>query len=477
MNPNQESTSRSDFGTAVFEQLMQGARFAAYSAERLAEGGAIAAVRALVDMQLDAAASTLDVVRGDRDPFAAAGELGSRTRSGLRYDLLVQTLGRELFGSGRLQDEVVLAEDRHFRLVYVPAKKGAPALPPLFHLGGVLPYGDQLFRLLPELCFYERFTSRGMPVYAMELKGDRGENDYQDLTLEGVIDAVSHFSGLALDHARGQKLVLEAAVGLASHALAYVCARPLEANARFKVVGTFVGPVDGTRCERLAGIMGVMPESVVEGSYRLAEMMGTYVSGDNLRTTQDLALNGFFAKTPLGRFATGWKRPEYAAVDGVASLTPEQRKDLTGQYWISAENCRRWPVPVDLSRYSANLFTRGVTSEGVLPGSYQGRPLSIADALANTSLQFVGFYGGKDVLVPESTAEVMKRILGDRYTHVLHPDAGHVSYIFSPKLWDPANPKGLKPNPVDVLLEAYGPTGEAKAEKKAESKKGKQERH
>ena len=440
-------------------EATRGARLLAYCQQKLAEGGTIAAARAIADMQLDAAQAVFSALKGERDGFEVVSELGSRTRAGLRYEALVQTWGRELFGSARMPGESVLGEDDHYRLVHIPAKAGTVAQPPLFHVGGVLPYGDALFRLLPEACFYERFTERGMPVYALELKGDRSENDFRDLTLAKVIDAIAHFSAEASAHAQGCPMILEGYCGLGAQALSYVLARPQEANERFKVVSLFVAPVDGTRCRDLAEIMELMPKEVMEAGHRFAELTGDYIGGDSLRTTQDLAIKGFFGKTPLGRFASGWKKPEYAKLESVAELTPEMRKDLAGAYWISPQNCRRWPVPVDLARFSAGLFTQSVGASGELPARYRGAPLRIADAALGTRLSFVGFYGGKDSLVPDATADVLKSTLGDRYTHVVHPGAGHVSYVFSRKVWDPADPKGLKPNPVDALLEAYSRAG------------------
>lgn len=459
MNPTIDSTAKSVLQSGIDRaglcrhEALQAVSLMSYMTERMASGGIIAATRAILDMQLDAVAACADVVKGERDPFEAAGDLGSRTRSGLRFEALVQTMGKELFGSAHPAGEQLLQEDEHYRLSYFPPKAGVPEQPALFHMGGVIPYGDALFRMLPEACFFDRFTSRGMPVYALELRGDRDHSDFHDLTLEKVVDAISHFSGIAFDHGKGKKMVLEGYCGLASQVLAYACAKPLEANARFKVVATFVGPVDGTKCEGLTEIMQLMPHSVLEATLRMAERTGDYVSGDQLRTTQDVALKGFLGKTPLGRFAAGWKKPEYAKVDGVESLTPEMRKELAGAYWISPENCRRWPVPPDIGRYTSALFTDGVPATGELPGSYRGRPLKLTDAVEGTQLQFVGFYGGKDLLVPEATAEPLKRLFGERYMHVVHPAAGHVSYVLSPNVWDKANPKALKPNPVDVLLE------------------------
>ncbi|HEY3448514.1 MAG TPA: hypothetical protein VGK67_19315 [Myxococcales bacterium] len=459
MNPNLESTTKSvlqsgiDRAGLLRHEALQATSLMAYMTERMASGGIVAATRAILDMQFDALAACADVVKGEREPLDVAGELGSRTRSGLRFEALIQTMGKELFGSARPAGETQIGEDAHYRLSYFPPKAGVPEQPALFHVGGVLPYGDALFRMLPEACFFDRFTSRGMPVYALELRGDKDHSDFHDLTLEGVVDAISHFSGVAFDHGKSKKMVLEGYCGLASQVLAYAAAKPLECNARFKVVANFVGPVDGTKCKGLSEIMQLMPHSMVEASMRMAERTGDYVSGDQLRTTQDIALKGFLGKTPLGRFAAGWKKPEYAAVDGIDSLTPDMRKDLAGAYWISPENCRRWPVPPNLSRYTSGLFTDGVGQGGELPGSYRGRPLKLTDAVEGTQLQFVSFYGGKDALVPEATAEPLKRLFGERYKHVVHPAAGHVSYILSPNVWDKANPKALTPNPVDVILE------------------------
>ncbi len=459
MNPTTESTTRSVLHSGIDKvglfrhEALQAASLMSYMTERMASGGVVAATRAILDMQLDALEACAGVLKGEREPLEVAGELGARTRSGLRYEALVQTLGRELFGSARPAGETLVGEDAHYRLSYFPPKAGLPEQPALFHLGGVLPYGDALFRILPEACFFDRFTGRGMPVYALELRGDKDHSDFHDLTLEGVVDALSHFSAVAFDHGRGRKMVLEGYCGLASQVLAYAAAKPLECNARFEVVATFVGPVDGTRCEGLAEIMQLMPHSVLEATLRMAERTGEYVSGDQLRTTQDVALKGFLGKTPLGRFAAGWKKPEYARVDGAQSLTPEMRKELAGAYWISPENCRRWPVPPDLGRFTSGLFTDGVGAGGELPGAYRGRPLALTDAVEGTSLQLVGFYGGKDQLVPEATAEPLVRLFGERYTHVVHPGAGHVSYVLSPGVWEKAHPKALEPNPVDVILE------------------------
>ena len=53
---------------------------------------------------------------------------------------------------------------------------------------------------------------------------------------------------------------------------------------------------------------------------------------------------------------------------------------------------------------------------------------------------------------PAKTASILVRLFGDRYTHVVHPWAGHISYVLSPKIWSPKHPKALAPNPIDLLL-------------------------
>ena len=58
----------------------------------------------------------------------------------------------------------------------------------------------------------------------------------------------------------------------------------------------------------------------------------------------------------------------------------------------------------------------------------------------------------------DRTAYPLMRILGERYRHVVHPAAGHISYVFSTELWDPQRRGGLQPNPADLLAELTAPT-------------------
>lgn len=429
-------------------------RLAIFTNEHLARGLFFPAVRTMSGLGFDVAGSVAEVLRGERDVLDTGKNLYHRSVAGLRYSRLVRRYGRELFGSAKRDDEVELGHDSYFRLTYFPPKAGVPLGPALFHVGGVLPYGDILFRMLPESCFYDRFTERGIPVYALELAGNRTTLDYRALSLETVIDAVDRWSELAFEREQRRKMILEGYCGLAAQALAFVAAKPEIADTRFAVFANFVGPVDGTKCGAIAELMADMPETAMAVGYALTAALGRYIGGDPLQATQDVALDGTLPKSPLGRFATGWGKPELATIGSVHELSPEQRRALAGAYWISRENCQNYPIPVALGRYSEALFTRGVGPKGELPVSYRGARLSIADAVSKTSLRFVGFYGSADNVVPEETAAIMKTVAGARYRHVVHP-VGHVAYILSPRMWERENGKSFEPNPVDVLLEAH----------------------
>jgi hypothetical protein len=430
---------------------LQMAALATWSWTRLLEGLLYPAGRALAEIDRETTLSSVLSLVG-RDPAGRARELADRMVAAMRYAHLVRTLGAELFGSARWPEEEVLGEDEYYRLCYLPSlAPGGPVRPALFHLGGVLPYGDRLFRLLPEANLLDRFRERGMAVYALELKGDARSLDFAGLTLARVFTSIDRHSAMAFAHAGGRRLILEGYCGLASQALAFVAARPREADERFSVLASFVGPVDGTRCDLLAEPLRLVPDEILTASWALAEWTEGTVSGDDLRLTQDLALRALFLKTPLGQFLAGFQRPDLARVERVADLTAQQRKILAGAFWVSPENGRRYPVPVDLARFSGVLFKEGVGPDGTIPFPVEGRPLSLATVARETRMHLVGFYGGKDVLVPDRTAAPLKALLGDRYTHVVHKNAGHISYILSPRLWRPG-PEALDPNPVDLLL-------------------------
>jgi hypothetical protein len=166
----------------------------------------------------------------------------------------------------------------------------------------------------------------------------------------------------------------------------------------------------------------------------------------------DLPLKAVFYKTPLGYFSMGWNRTDLLSVRRVDDLAPAQRRDLAGTYWVSPDSANRFPVSVDVSRYTTALFKHGLGRGGEIPWTYHDEPLSLKTVVDKTSLRICGFYGGRDEVVPDRTAHVLMTLFGDRYTHVVHPDAGHISYVLSPRLWKADHKKALKPNPIDLLL-------------------------
>jgi pimeloyl-ACP methyl ester carboxylesterase len=427
-------------------------RLAVYTSEHLFEGTVFPAMQAVVSMQEQWANGLVDTVRGEQSVKEFGRDTWSRLRSGARFNRLVNTLGRDLFGSARFEGETILAEDEYFKLTYIPPKEGVPVQAPLFHAGGAIPYGDRLFRLMPEANLYGRFTDRGMPVYAMELRGDRYHINYGGLTIAELVDSIERLSTTAYEHA-GRKLVLEGYCGHGMQALAYLAAKPEDADKKLCAVALFVSPVHGPDCSIIADLPQLTPGRLSDIQLSLLQYTTGYVPGDGMRLSLDLSLKKNFLKTPLGRFVDGWNQVDLAKVKTVEDLTPVQRKVLVGAYWISAANANRFPIPVDFSRYANVMFSKGLSPKGDIPFSYRGRELSLADFVARTSIPVVGFYGGTDPMIPDRTAYPLIGLLRDRYRHVVHPNAGHISYVFSKKQWDPGHPKAFKPNPVDVILE------------------------
>lgn len=173
-----------------------------------------------------------------------------------------------------------------------------------------------------------------------------------------------------------------------------------------------------------------------------------------MRMSLDLGLRTTFHKTPLAHVAAGWNQSAYAKVKKLEDLDRRQRRDLAGAYWISPESARRFALPLDLVRFASRLFTEGVAPTGELPAVYRGRTLSLRTLVEETKLPVMSFYGGRDAMIPDRTAYGVMPLFGDRYRHVVHPQAGHISYILSPKSWRPGRPFSLDPNPVDLMLQA-----------------------
>jgi hypothetical protein len=439
-------------------------KHAAHTASSFLEGAVFPALDTMVQMNEQVAQSFMAVLRGERKWNELLDETSQRFDAGQRFSDLVHTWGRELFGSARFAGETVLAEDEFFRLTYIPAAPGArpPAQPlAVFHAGGCIPYGDRIFRMAPGFDFYGRFVERGLPVYAMELRGDRTEVDASRLDVDRLVESIAALSSRAFAHNQERKLVLEGYCGQGTQALCYVLARPEDADAKFTALSLFVSPVDGSRCTELAAAAKATPDLYHEALMSFYGAMGNYVPGESVQIGLDLPLKALFHKSPLGYFSAGWNRTDLAQVKRMDQLTPAQRRDLAGAYWVSTDCSRRFPVPVGIARFTSALFKHGIAADGTLPAPVQGRSVSLTALRDQTRLRVLGFYGGRDPVVPDATAQILGTVLGERYTHVVHAQAGHISYVLSPKLWDPTSPRGLVPNPIDLIAGAAGATGAA----------------
>jgi hypothetical protein len=194
-----------------------------------------------------------------------------------------------------------------------------------------------------------------------------------------------------------------------------------------------------------------MPAHLLLFNDAISQLNDGVIRGENLRAGMDIPIKGYFPKTKLGRFATGWKNKSYSRVKHIEDLNPEQRKDLAGAYWISPQNCNRYPMPMDLVRFSSKLFVEGIRADGAIPYAYEGKQLNLNTILSSTQIKLAGFYGKQDKLVPQTTGSVLQDIFQKRYTHVVHEQAGHISYVLSPKSYENVNPRAFKPNPIDLV--------------------------
>ncbi len=435
------------------DEVVKSLRYQSYLLSRLVEAGVVPAMQSALQLQQDIAGPLLDAARGQRPLQEGLEEITARTVSGARYFGLVATLGRELFGSATFAGERLLAQTRYLKLSYLPSQVPGADLPPLLHVGGFLPYSDRIFRILPEANLFVPFVRSGVPVYAIELRGDKAElGDLSGFSLEQLIDALAELAAVAFAHGGGRKMIIEGYCGLGMPMLAFLAARPEEAARQFCAAMTMVSPVDGRQCHHLAQLQDKLPQTLLWTQLLAAELLGGYVDGDSLRASMDIPLGTFFAKTPLGCFMRGWKKRDFSRVQTAADLTAAQRRELAGAYWISPDNCRRFPIPLAQAQLSARLWTQGLDERLLLPLTYRGRPLSLHAIAQQTEIPLVGFYGGKDLVVPEQTAHVLRAALGQRYTHVVHPQAGHISYVLSPELWDPQTPGAFDPNPLQLVL-------------------------
>ena len=426
----------------------------AYNGNAWAEGH----VQPWLDAGAEMNRVVLDRVRHSAGPDGRwrdmASEMLARWRAASRFEHLVATVGKEVFASARWPGEQVLAEDGAFRLTYIPACAGVePATTAIFHVGGVIPYGDGIFRLTRESNLYERFAERGIPVYAMELKGDRYTCDYSDLTLDSLAETTSRLTDVAFEHGGGRRMVMEGYCGHGTQALVFLTSRPEEVRRKLWAFATFVSPMDGRRCKRIADAVHAAPDGLLDLNHAVWDRLGGYVPGDAMRVGLDLSLGAVYHKSPLGYFTAGWLRNGFANVRSASDLDARGRRELAGAYWISPESARRFPVPTGIGRFTTRMFQEGIADDGTLPWTRDGQTLSLRTLVEDTDLKVFGFYGGRDEVVPDATAHCLLDILGDRYTHVVHPRAGHISYVLSPGGWYRDGKRPLHPNPIDLLLE------------------------
>ena len=425
-----------------------------YLVERWVNGGLSPLIKSLWAMEQDIADPLLDCLVGRRKLGDCVQEIGERAHSGTRYRGLVRRMGGQLFGSARFDGEQVLASNDVFQLSHLPPPEGLqPARTALFHVGGFIPYGDRVFRFLPEANLFLPFLRRGLPVYAMEVKPTVSRRRLQRFTLQELIDTIGEMTGTASRHHGAQKMLIEGYCGLGLPMLTYLAARPEEADSRFSAAMLMAAPVDARACTLIGEMLESVPRQLLSTRLTLSGVFGRLLGGEPLRMAIDIPVNTLFYKTRTGQFLTGWKRRGYSAVERIEDLSPEQRLELAGAYWISPTTFSRHPIPPDFLRTFSRLWQEGLGDDLVLPLRYHGAPVSLRAIEQRTRIRIAGFYGGEDRLIPASTADVLMRAMPRRYTHTVHAGAGHVSYIVVPAMWDSSLPIAFKPGPIDLALE------------------------
>jgi hypothetical protein len=442
---------------AVAGEALRSLRGGLFVTSHFIDGELLPALSSVSEMGSDIQSSWLDTLAGRKTLYAHLEELSERTLSASKYERLVQTMGGELFGSARYAGEERLLETDVFRLSYVPPKAGGAGQPPAyFQLGGFIPYGDRIFRFLPEANLYDRFLERGMPVYLMELKGDRHDmTDIGEITLEKFIDTVEDMATVAWRHNQRRKMIAGAYCGTGLQLLAYLAARPRDAELKFDTAAMFVSPVDGRKCQIMSELIANLPRSFFSTTFARIKLLGGVLPGVEMWAGLDLTLKATFIKTSFGRFTAGWKNRAWAPIREVKDLSPQQRFELAGAYWISVPNADRFPMPIDLVKLAVASYDGGIKDDGDLHAKYRGQPINLRAIAEATSLRLTGIYGAQDKIVQEETGHVLKRILGDRYAHHVNANAAHVSYVCVPVQWLPGHAASFAPNPIDAILQQH----------------------
>ena len=146
----------------------------------------------------------------------------------------------------------------------------------------------------------------------------------------------------------------------------------------------------------------------------------------------------------------------FKRVKTVADLDKRQRPALAGAYWISPQGAASAPMPLDLANFASRLWSQGIV-DGKIPATYKGKQLSLDTIRDQTKIRMVGFYGGRDELVPDATAKPLKKAMGSRYRHVVDPEAGHIAFVMSSAPWR------VEQNPATVICQEYDKTRRVRA--------------
>lgn len=441
----------------VVEEALRTARAGLYFTSHTIDGEFLPVFRSLSDIRKDIEDSLAGTLDGQKELTASLKDLGGRANAGRRYEHLVHQLGGALLGTAKYEGEKVLLANDVYRLVHLPPKKGVPAADAsVFFLAGFIPYGDRLFRFLPEANLYDRYLERGIGVYLMELVGDKDQmHDLGKVTVEKQIDWIDEMAETAFRHNGGQKMIATGYCGSGMQLMAYLAARAGDADRKFKTAMVYVTPIDPSKCTIMAEMVSNVPRSLLWTALQRSRMQGGYLRGIEMWAALDTSLKNVFTKTSVGRFVTGWKKPQYGKVSHLSDLGPAERFELAAAYWISVQNAEHFPLPVDLVRKASWLYDRGVADDGYLGFEYRGRPVTLRSIEKDSTMRVTGIFAGLDPLVQGESGHVLKRILGDRYQQITNPTAAHVSYICFPAQWDKAHPAAFLPNPIDVALADY----------------------
>jgi hypothetical protein len=380
--------------------------------------------------------------------------LSKRATSGFRYERLVNTLGKELLGTAKFNGEKLLGENEYYTFTYIPPDKSKENIFNLFHVGGMLPYSDKVFRLLPEMNFYKPFINSGIGIYALELKGSDETNDkLSNFTISEMLKSIYQFSDIAFEHNGNRKMVIEGYCGLGMPVVASYLVDAKNMEKKFSVIALFVTPINGKNSPNLSYMINSFPKRMP-----LISDIIEYLDSNN-KTTQynkslDFALGSLLDKTFLGRVMQGWQSEKFADINSIDELDLIGKLELAGAYWISPESGKRFPMTKDIMEFSRLFFVEGIDEKGLIPYKFNNKHLNLND-FKKLDTKIISFYGDKDHVIDTHCGDILEKILPEQYTHVTHKDTGHVAYIFNNERWDKDNRRAFDPNIIETIKKAY----------------------